>query len=62
MTGGWTPAHCAAEGGHCEVLKLLIEHKCPMHLSDDSGDTPADIAAIYGHKIATALLKEGIDV
>ena len=62
MTGGWTPAHCAAEGGHIEVLKLLIEHKCPMYLTDDSGDTPADIAAVYGHKEAKKILDESIKI
>lgn len=60
MTGGWTPAHCAAEGGHIEVLKLFIEHSCPMYLTDDSGDTPADIAAVYGHKAARKILEEAI--
>ena len=51
-------AYCAAEGGHIEVLMLLIEHKCPMYLTDDSGDTPADIAAVYGHKAAGSCSKE----
>ncbi len=60
MTGGWTPAHCAAEGGHIEVLKMLIKHRCPMYLTDDSGDTPADVAAVYGHKTAKKLLVEAV--
>ena len=60
MTGGWTPAHCAAEGGYTEVLKILIEHKCPMYLTDDSGDTPADVAAVYGHKTVKKLLEERV--
>jgi ankyrin repeat protein len=60
MTGGWTPAHCAAEGGHIEVLKILIEHRCPMYVTDDSGDTPADIAAVYGHNTAKRLLEKAV--
>ena len=60
MTGGWTPAHCAAEGGHIAVLKLFIDHSCPMYLTDDSGDTPADIATVYEHKAARKMLEEAI--
>lgn len=60
MTGGWTPAHCAAEGGHVEVLKVLIEYRCPIDVKDDSGDTPAYIASVYNHKSVMKLLEEAV--
>ena len=58
MVGGWTAAHCAAEGGHLEVLKIFIEHGCPTYLTDDSGDTPANVAEIYSHERCKKLLDD----
>lgn len=60
MTGGWIPAHCAAEGGHVVVLRLLMEYKCPMNVQDDLGDTPVNIATVYGHKDVVMLLQKAI--
>jgi hypothetical protein len=31
-----------------------------MYVTDDSGDTPADIAAVYGHNTAKRLLEEAV--
>ena len=60
MVEGWTPAHCPAEAGHVNILKLLIDYGCPMYLGDDSGDTPAQVAQTYGHKLAKKLLDESV--
>lgn len=57
MVGGWTPAHCAAETGRSNVLKILIEHQAPVMIADNSGDTPKRVAEIYGHTACTELLE-----
>ncbi|XP_032242307.1 ankyrin repeat domain-containing protein 66 isoform X1 [Nematostella vectensis] len=56
MVGGWTPAHCAAETGRYNVLKVLVDHHAPVTLPDDSGDTPKRVAEIYGHTDCLELL------
>lgn len=57
MVGGWTPAHCAAETGRSNVLKILIEHQAPVMFADNSGDTPKRVAEIYGHTACIELLE-----
>ena len=49
MSMGWTPAHCAAEGGHLPVLQLLSQNGGAVNARDDYGDTPKLIAKRYGH-------------
>ena len=49
MTMAWTPAHCAAEGGHLSVLQLLADVGAPLHNKDEYGDTPKIVAKRYGH-------------
>jgi ankyrin repeat protein len=57
MVGGWTPAHCAAETGKFNVLKILVDHNAPVTLPDNSGDTPRRVAEIYGHTTCVELIK-----
>ena len=57
MTGGWTPAHCAAEAGRSEILQVLIEFGTPIDIKDDYGDSPRDVAEIYGQSECAELLK-----
>jgi len=54
---GWTPAHCAAEIGNIEILKLLLQYSGTILSKDDSGATPKHIADIYGHKECSKFLK-----
>nr|XP_057912012.1 ankyrin repeat domain-containing protein 66-like isoform X3 [Doryrhamphus excisus] len=56
---GWTPAHFAAEAGSLAVLRLLHSVHAPLHKDDASGDQPARIAQIYGHKECVVFLKRG---
>ena len=59
MHQGWTPAHCAAEGGHLKILHLLATHsKHYVTTQDDRGDTPEKVAVIYGHVDCVMFLKE----
>lgn len=57
MVGGWTPAHCAAETGRLNVLKVLIDQQSPVVIPDNSGDTPKRVAEIYGHTACIELLE-----
>ena len=57
MSMGWTPAHCAAEGGHLSVIRLLAESGGTVNAKDDYGDTPKMISIRYGHKECTEYLQ-----
>ncbi|XP_068679362.1 ankyrin repeat domain-containing protein 66-like [Montipora capricornis] len=57
MVGGWTPAHCAAETGRLNVLKVLIDQQSAVLLPDNSGDMPKRVAEIYGHAACVELLQ-----
>lgn len=57
MTGGWTPAHCAAEEGRLNSLHVLHEHGAALCLTENTGDTPRRIAEIYGHTECVEFLK-----
>lgn len=60
MTGGWSPAHCAAEAGHSDILQVLIEYRTPIDILDDYGDSPRKIAEIYGQTECAELLKRWV--
>lgn len=49
MTQGWTAAHCAAEAGSLEILKMLSQYSGVLISRDDAGITPRQIAQTYGH-------------
>ncbi|XP_028406330.1 ankyrin repeat domain-containing protein 66-like [Dendronephthya gigantea] len=57
MAGGWTPAHCAAEEGKLNSLRVLHEHGAPLCLTENTGDTPRRVAEIYGHEECVEFLK-----
>ena len=61
MTMAWTPAHCAAEGGHLSVLQLLVDVGGPVNSKDDYGDTPALIAKRYGHTECVEFLRRYVN-
>jgi ankyrin repeat protein len=54
---GCTALHCAAQGGHEEALRLLLEGGCDPNLSDEAGDTALLLACSHGHSaLVQALL------
>jgi ankyrin repeat protein len=62
---GWTPLHCAAEGGHVAVIDLLLERGADVNAANDAagGQRPLHVAAQHGHAAAAArLLERGADV
>ena len=50
MTGGWTPAHCAAERGSLAILQALVQKGVSVTKKDFTGETPKRVAQIYGHQ------------
>jgi len=55
-THGWTPVHFAAECGRSHILRALHQFNAPMNRKDKSGDSPRNLAIIYGHKEAAEFL------
>ncbi|MCK4761890.1 MAG: ankyrin repeat domain-containing protein [Candidatus Aminicenantes bacterium] len=51
-----TPLHFAAEAGHMDVVKLLIEYKADVNSRTAFGFTPLHFAALQGRKAAAELL------
>ena len=60
MTGGWTAAHCAAEAGRSEILQMLTDYRTPINIQDDYGDSPRNIAEIYGQRECAEILKRWV--
>lgn len=56
LSFGWTPIFIAAVEGFQEIVKLLIDHKANFELTDDSGWTPREHAALRGHIDVARLL------
>ncbi|MHC4740827.1 MAG: ankyrin repeat domain-containing protein [Planctomycetota bacterium] len=56
---GATPLHTAAEQGHAEIMKLLIERGMDPSQADWIARSPLHVAAAKGHAEAVAALLEG---
>ena len=61
---GSTPCCMAAQNGHVEVVRALVEAEAVVDKARvDDGTTPCLIAAHYGHaEVARALIEAGADV
>ena len=65
---GWTPLHMAAEGGHREIVDLLIAKGADINATagaggDGEGWTPLHEAAEEGHKkVVGLLILKGADI
>jgi hypothetical protein len=44
--------HLAAEGGHCDVIKVLLDAGGSPKCADEAGITPYQLAADNGHAAA----------
>jgi ankyrin repeat protein len=54
---GYTAMHAAAENGHLEVLRFLIENGAELNPRVTSGQTPLTLAAAADQAEAVALLQ-----
>lgn len=55
---GYTALHGAAENGHLDVIRLLLEAGASVNPALNSGHTPVDLADLAGKPEAAALLRE----
>src|SRR5262249_29585322 len=62
--GGWTGLHTAAQRGHLEIVRLLLQHGADPNAREDGDDTyPLHWAAAQGKvEVVRALLDAGGDV
>ncbi|XP_030623315.1 ankyrin repeat and SAM domain-containing protein 1A [Chanos chanos] len=51
-----TPLHCAAQYGHSEVVRLLLEELTDPTMRNNKFETPLDLAALYGRLEVVNLL------
>jgi len=60
---GLTPLHAAVEGGHKDLVDLLLEHNATIDARASDGSTPLHVAARKGHAaVAELLLRYGAPV
>ncbi|EED23355.1 hypothetical protein TSTA_067840 [Talaromyces stipitatus ATCC 10500] len=54
---GSTPLHLAIWEGKANAVKLLLQHRADMHIKDDDGESPMDLALSLGNDEILKLLK-----
>jgi ankyrin repeat protein/L-ascorbate metabolism protein UlaG (beta-lactamase superfamily) len=55
---GWSPLHIASAKGHGAMVTSLLEHEADIHMEDGKGRTSLHLAAKYGHRDVSRLLKK----
>lgn len=60
---GRTPLHYAAQGGHSDIMELLLARKVEVNLPDEKGVTPLHLAARAGDNgLQKQLMNAGADL
>ena len=54
---GYSPLYWAAQKGHAECVKLLLEAKADPNNENTLGNTPLHFAALFGHAECVDLLR-----
>jgi ankyrin repeat protein len=62
-TSLWGPLHFAAQGGHANVVGILVAHGAKINLAGERGQTPLHVAARLGRReMVEALVAAGANV
>ena len=56
--GGYTAMHAAAENGHVDVIRFLLDRGADLSPRLESGETPLDLARLAGQPAAVELLQD----
>ena len=60
---GLTALHAAAENGHLDIVRLLLDHDADIDAQDSMGRTPLHVASQQGHRdIVRLLLEHNADI
>lgn len=60
-SSGWSALHFAAEGGHLEVVKVLLRHGAIWNAVDANGVTAAEVARSMNYdKVYEVIFEEGV--
>ena len=57
MPDGWTALRAAAQGGHTDIVKLLLERKADPNLADARGATALGLVLTGGHTATVDVLR-----
>ncbi|XP_058459318.1 uncharacterized protein LOC131435441 [Malaya genurostris] len=61
--GGYSALHAAAELGHLELVKILLESKSDVNATNDKNWMPLHAASLNGHtEVVKMLIQHGADV
>lgn len=55
---GFTPLHDAVWHGHLEAARMLVESGAPLHLRSHAGQTPYELAVLYGYDEMAEMLRQ----
>jgi len=61
-TTGWTPLNWAADEGHVDVVRLLLEKGADVAVANSNGWTPLNLAASNGYIDVVRLLLESVRI
>mgnify|MGYP000489093918 CR=1 FL=1 len=53
---GWTALHFAADNGHTETCRILLEYGADARIMSHDGKTAADLARQNGHIVTARLI------
>ena len=59
---GWTPLHIAAENGHLDIVKYIVQDLDERNPKTINGETPISLARDINHHEIVTFLEEGLSM